>query len=517
MTEFDTGNDSYELFIDNRSTEDSLNEEEPSSAGNFAYLVQPQLDLSNLLYLKSQDAEVCLSKLQIESLPLTASRLESCKVKLEIMVESNLVNANRNYNQTKVTEMNNEDLTIKLEDHISDSPQDTVDYVNNLFRRNLNHFILLKYLNIFCDIDIMNKEINNFLTPNDCKLLNRYLDVTFYTRNRIHQELCELLRTSDTLDGKYLISSSVDDIDQDQESNILANSACLKKINKRDRLKVTPTVNFTDFYGKSLKDEKDKNALNAKIKSSVLLWIQSMGIRIGTTITRNNDIVDIRDLISSNKALIDVGLRIRSLLSLEMERLNEKPRHSSSLFQKDMLKCNLDLSGTRITFSIFPKQFLYNNSQMTISLPPLLSYALGAELNKEIQIGPIGYDMPFTQKPRLTNNILSPNQTLAHGIRHLPKMIHIVSSVAGSKGRDSWMSQTMFRDYQILFTYLIDDAAIKSRGITSCDDNQSFYRIKQSNRILETMNFAILNENFQRCQFPHKTYTRIALKIRPIC
>ena len=517
MTDFDTGNDYYEILIDNRSTEDGLSENVKSSAGNFTFLVQPQLDLSTLLYMRSTDAELCLSKLQIDSLPLSTTRLESCQIQLEIDIESGLVNSNRFFNKTKVDEMNKENMVISLEDNICETPQELVNYVNSIFYRNINHFLLLKYSNIFFDADIMQSATaNNFIQPNDAKLLNRYLDLTLYTRHKIHKELCILLRIGDVLKSDYLLSSNEDKIDKKTEENILAKSSCLKIVDERKKLTVSRTVQFDKFYEKDLTDPKQTDPIDVEIKKNVALWIKSMGIRIDVAITRDTDKADIQDLIDSNKKLIDVGLRIRSLLSLEMDRQEGRIRHSSNLFQKDIVNCGLDLSKTRCTFSIFPKQFLCENSKITLIFPPLLSYSMGAEIGKNVQIGPISTKMPFTQQPRLSNTILSPNQRLAHGVRHVPKMMHVVSSIAGSKGRDSWLSQTPFKDYQILFTYLIDEASVNTRGVTSCYGNELFYKVKQSSRILETLKFAILNENFQECHFPQKTYSRIALKIRPI-
>ena len=74
----------YQLCIDNQKQEDMGNEQQTSSAGEFEILLQPNLDLSPLLYLRAVEAELALQSLLITSVPLCFSRAETCQVYLEI-------------------------------------------------------------------------------------------------------------------------------------------------------------------------------------------------------------------------------------------------------------------------------------------------------------------------------------------------------------------------------------------------------------------------------------------------
>ena len=66
----------YHLHMDNRSSEDAGNDEEDSTASNFEVILQPTVDISNLLFLKSTEAEIGLSELTIDNTCLTFKRSE---------------------------------------------------------------------------------------------------------------------------------------------------------------------------------------------------------------------------------------------------------------------------------------------------------------------------------------------------------------------------------------------------------------------------------------------------------
>ena len=84
----------YRLHLNNRETEDFSNDDDDSTASNFEVILQPTLDISNLLFLKSTEAEIGLSELTIDNTCLTFKRSEQiqCYVKIDVQQE----NGNKN-------------------------------------------------------------------------------------------------------------------------------------------------------------------------------------------------------------------------------------------------------------------------------------------------------------------------------------------------------------------------------------------------------------------------------------
>ena len=79
--------DRFTLLLNNSAVEHGLADSQQSSAHNFEALLEPPLDLANLIYLKSKEAEVRLENLHISSLPLTffQSGEEVIKTKFQVI------------------------------------------------------------------------------------------------------------------------------------------------------------------------------------------------------------------------------------------------------------------------------------------------------------------------------------------------------------------------------------------------------------------------------------------------
>ena len=69
--------DHYEIYVTNRQTEDELDEDAPSSASDWKAVLEPSVDVSNLLYRKSDIAQAKVKQVNISSLPLCFSKSES--------------------------------------------------------------------------------------------------------------------------------------------------------------------------------------------------------------------------------------------------------------------------------------------------------------------------------------------------------------------------------------------------------------------------------------------------------
>ena len=88
--------------------------------------------------------------------------------------------------------------------------------------------------------------------------------------------------------------------------------------------------------------------------------------------------------------------------------------------------------------------------------------------------------------------------------------------MASAKGRDFWLNQTRFADYQVIYTYTVDEQMLRSASIVNSQCDGEFVRLKQINRVLELIRFTVLDQNFKKVHFPQRAFNRIALKIRPM-
>ena len=523
----DATTDTYDIYVSNQSIENELDENEQSSAGKFTVLLQPELNLSSLLYMRSIDAELSLTQLHVNNLPLTMSRRENCQIYLEIDVDT--VGVNQYYNVDSLTEFNKVPLTIHLEDHMCKNPEQVVSYVSDIFKHRINNFIMARYLRIVCDNDIMNIESRENITQSDGKLINRYLDCALFVRNEIHNFLLAIIGERATGDNdiskKIQMNGKGVDITVKIEDEILGHSQCLKLKNEREHALEKKTVDLTSFYNIDLVNEntsvpntKAISDLRGNIKTQLVSWLTTMGFTLTRhSITNSDDINEIKGHIASNIKLIEHAVMVRSLLRLELDRETGQIRTNSKLFRQDILTANTDVSQTRCVFSIFPKQFICEGTSLTIHLPNLLSYTLGGQTNETtLSIGPITTKMPYSLEPRLTNNILSPSQRFYSRIRCVPNVVFIATDSVVTKGRDSWMNCSTNKDYQLIHTYVVDELALRNKAITSVDENGTYYKVKQSQKVLENVNFLILDENLRECVFPQKTLTKIALRIRPV-
>ena len=105
--------DHYTLFIDNKETENTLDDTQLSSASDFSILLNPQLDLSSLLYLRAVEAKIAVGHLFLDNLPLTFTESEVIKVNVTIPLDS--VDGNMTFNRTKKSKGSPQEVFQSLE------------------------------------------------------------------------------------------------------------------------------------------------------------------------------------------------------------------------------------------------------------------------------------------------------------------------------------------------------------------------------------------------------------------
>ena len=114
-----------------------------STASNFTVILNPTIDLTHLLFLKSVQAEMAVESISINSCPLTVSRLEYVEIYLTTPPSSSLINLT--YNEESVRDKNRIPLRIPLRDISTDNEQELIDQLNKLvFQEVVTNFIISK-------------------------------------------------------------------------------------------------------------------------------------------------------------------------------------------------------------------------------------------------------------------------------------------------------------------------------------------------------------------------------------
>lgn len=504
----------YQLCIDNQKQEDMGNEQQTSSAGEFEILLQPNLDLSPLLYLRAVEAELALQSLLITSVPLCFSRAETCQVYLEINPQTAF--ANKLFNKVSLEEDNRSSMNVAFTDYVCQRPEDVVDFMNDTFRYKLTHHFIWQYLQIFFDDDVLYENIESSLTLVDIKLILRYTDIALYTRHQLHKILTNLLGVKDDISKKITYSGKATDrLTTAQEKKIIEDSKCLKPTDKRKKTKTAKSIDFSLFNAVDLTTNNAfRTAVDTSIGKNTSQWIQDNDIDIANLTSEAKKLLN--QVMTSNKELIDIGLIARKIIFTERERIDSRTKLNKSLFYHDLLIFDLDPSKQKIQFHIHPQQFLAKDTRITLYFPRKCSYTLGSDIGQDMIIGPIKDDMKLESLPRLTNRIMSPNQQLPLNLRHKAQICHLTSNIVTGKGIDQFMQNSAYDDHYIIYSHNIDESVMSNRCLVATDPPQRFLKIKQAHRILEKIEFKLLDENFQVCTFSRKTYTRLAFFIRPV-
>ena len=143
LNRLDQGTDSYILDLTNDDAEQLLDDDNHSSASQFTILLNPTLDLSSLLYLRSVAAEIAISQLSVDALPLTGTNKESITVKVD--VPTDVVSSNSWFNSIAMSGVNNTLLEIPCRNFYTTDPDEVIQHTNNLLQEGITQFILYRY------------------------------------------------------------------------------------------------------------------------------------------------------------------------------------------------------------------------------------------------------------------------------------------------------------------------------------------------------------------------------------
>ena len=517
--------DKYEIFIDNRSNEDSLNENDISSAASWITRLNADIDLSPLLYLKSTTAALALSTLTVNNIPLTFSENEYIHVTINL--PSTIATCNQYYNEDLVRNFNSIPYKIPLQHfHTSDS-EEAVSFLNRIVAKKVTYFLLKSCLRLVLDNDIFLEDNTGELSLEDINLIIRYLDVILFSRRILHEYLTVQAGINDDDISSLITFQSRDHVSVETERQIIDKSNVLRDPSLRPKPVQNNNMSLDLFYGVDLQNAyTQQGGPKMVIQNETHQWLeQSMIIERTNDADPNSPLTqesmnDMLSCITSNKALITQALKAREILTMMRTRLDKNENDPPSLlFHENLITLGLDSSKSKLKCELHPELFLCpNTTSCFILMPSQTSYVLGCPHGTLLSIGPIinNITLQNENKPKMTNNITSSKQVPFHSIRPLPKIIYVVvSDIISTLRRDMWLKNTPYESCHIIHTHVVDEETIQSKFISKTSEHEIFYRISNLKTLLNNFQIHLLDQNFRPILFPQKTYSKISLTIKP--
>ena len=516
--------DHYELYVSNKQTEDDLSESALSSASDWKAILEPSIDISNLLYGKSDIAQARVKQVNISSLPLCFSKSESIKVFITVPPEFG--KSNQFFNSENVQTFNNQPYVISLEDMITSSPAEAVGALDEKIGLPLIHFLLRSTLKIILDIQIFSESNYHKLSINDIKLILAYLDATLYCRGIMHDYLCKLIGLTDEI-KTYIFKQFTNArfISKTSEDKWISESTTILPPDERLRpLFLENAINLDHFHEVNLKQAYDQeDGPTNRVKTETARWLQDMGV-----LEREDDsnplspfkdksLKYLKDLIASNKQLIEQAVKTKDVLSILEKHIKSNTVVRS---QDELIKLGINSNTKKLKISVNPKPFLIDNDvSFTIVLPGHCGHSLGADgpiAFSSVTLGPYSYRSLETRPgTSISNQILHPSQTLAFPIRPVPRVILLVSNLCATLKRDQWLEDTCWSDYQVLTSIVVDEASIDSQLIFLSSNDENCHRLNNAKTLLSRFHLCLLDDRFHKILFQKKTYMSLQLDLSP--
>ena len=512
--------ESYQLFLSNSDNENNLSNPNISSAGSFELVLDRTIDLSPLLYMKSTNAEIAISHLSLTNLPLTVTKDE--EIKVQVNIPSALAGGNRFYSAFYTeNKLNKQFHRLPLKDLITSESDTLLTFLNRETLIPYIHFVLRSMLQIVLDDNVFSPEDTHFLTRDDIKLLNRYINISIFTRNVLYEFLNKKLgKTGYQLDDHITYSKDCDNYTLRKEESLLLKSKALRPHNERPatRGRHDHVIDLALFFGKDLDEVSNqqdgpKQAIETDYENylSLLNVIKHSDPNNQNSPLTTGTIDSLNSLIAANKALIFQAMKLHDTLQLLTKKIDKRNRNPP--INDHLLTMSLNETTGKLKVDFETSLYLIDNgSSIKIIFPPKLSHVLGSD--SSLTIGPI-YSNQALLSPQnnLTNTITNEGQTTFFPVRPSPKMFHLLSNIILSPTCNFWLKNTPFETCNIIYSTPIDDASISNQFICKQDDNLCYHRL--NTRLLTRIQFHIVDEEMKPVLFAPKCHIRIGLNIRP--
>lgn len=515
---------SYQLYLNNRDVENKTSDGQSSSASDFENLILPELEISNLIFMKATEAEVSLNDLTIDNICLTFCQTEKIECTVKINTDHNSLNHIQN--NRRIATSCQTPMEITMSDFRATTNEEGISYLNSILKQNVNHLIVQKYLMNFLDWDIfssnflteigLNGHKNVSITRPEYKIIRRYADVAQWVRKLLNSLLISKMTGDIPKVNVNVAPHTYSNFLQDKATvdTIHANSQNLRGpaiINSSKKL-----IDFVKFQDKNLENANNDptvTLLANNIGKALDQWLLDTGIGFSEEELQEY----YRELQKSNFNAIKQGLVAMRILA------QEKRRAAINLFNQDFLTIKIDDTKQKVKFQINKTFLADDDTELTIIFPEHASYVLGvnkgADKNpSKITIGPIKYNQIMPNPlPLLTNHFLSESQRAHSCLRFQPKMINVTSDLITTGTRNHWLQHSSDIDCNNVLATIFIDQEMKDAGFIYKNPNENrFFKLQSSKMILDKFRIQIRDENMQKCIFSRHCFVTFALTIRPL-
>ena len=500
---------SYKIHLSNRDIEDE-HDRQISSAADFRVILENVINLNNKIFLKALNAEMALDDFFIHNLPVSISKEDS--ISITTTIDPSIARPNIFMNSSKIESQNKHVLKLMLCDMILMNNSHILEYVNKKLNNKANLILCGRYLEIFLDTDLWNDQYN----PTEMENLNRdeislcmyYIELGFFFRETIINVISSLLREDDpkTIHSKFNRKMS-----SERERQILKESTYLLKLSERERgrLKLFPIETYLDL------NSNDVNDLRHEYENRFKTFLLDSGYfsdENDISDSQKNDLIDFRD---KNIALLLYGQKCQQILQLMAD-----PK-AFVIWESNILSLTMT-NSEKCHFNMFPEKFLVPDgmTKLLFQFQGRISYTLGSnDINENLFIGPLTNPMPSTDIVANSHDhiIAHQKQSLFSTIRVQPKLFHILFNIVSNECyfRNMWLRNTEFENFFIVATIINDSTTKENKSISKQTKDRIFYRVRQANSIIDSLKIVVVDENFRRVKFCHKTYCDYAMCVRP--
>ena len=517
--------DRYEIYLDNKDTEDKLKDNEESTASCFNTLFNSSLDLAPLLYLKSTSAELALSHFSVDDLPLSTTGRED--ITFKITLPEDIPWCNQSFNQTELETANNTLHKIRVGDFSTFENDVLIDYLNK--KINITLFYLKHILKFVIDVDVFRDDIdllNTDLTSSDARLILRYLECVIYTRGIVHQYVMKELRmnggneTNETDDPlNSLVHFSTDsEMSLQAENKIIAKSEVFKPITSREGYKRGKAMDLASFHGVNLrKAMRQGGGPKVKIETELANLFSDVAMVKRTLITRqltDDSRQALTKFMDANKKLLYQALSLKGLAKFLSLTDNYEVSH---LFNNRIVVLAL-MGGSRLKVVLNSSLFLpTDETSIAFHFPEQLSYVLGCDDKTTLEIGPFSNQPNQNQPtiPRLTNHVTRSGQSPSSSMRPMPRILYVCSDIVSTASRNMWLRDTAYENCRIIYAHVMEESNLTNKFLSKNTESLTFHRISSLNSLWNSFSIYILDQNFRKVIFPLRTYSKIGLIIKP--
>ena len=510
------------MFLSNSDNENNLKNPNISSAGSFELILDRTIDLSPLLYMKSTSAEVAISHLSLSTLPLTVTRDE--EIKVQIHIPPGIAHANRFYSAFYTeNKLNQQYHRLPLKDLVTSESDTLLTFLNRETLIPYFHFILRSMLQIILDDNVFSPEDTHFLTRDDIKILNRYINISIFTRKTLHDFLNKKLGNENyDISGTIKYSKDCDNYTLRKEESLLQKSKALRPLDQRPATRGSHDhiVDLALFHGKDLDTvDNQQDGPKQAVETDYENYLSIVGVIKYTDPTNENSpfqtktIDSLTALIKANKALILQAMKLHDLLQLLTKKIDKRNKTPPITDHLITMSVNEATGKLKVDFEA-STYLLDNRSSIKVLFPPKLSHALGSD--SSLTIGPIYNEqsnMPIQSQDVLTNTIVNERQTTFFPLRPTPKMFHLLSNIILAPTCNFWLKNTPFETCNVIYSTPIDETSISNRFICKQDDNLCYHKL--NTRILSRIQFHIVDEEMKPVLFAPKCHIKIGLNVRP--